>query len=306
MRRPRGRSGILAATLLLLAPVSVSFGQELEPGAYSPAPVGMNIAVTALTFNSGDLTFDPSVPIKDGQADIFLLVAGYIRTVPLAGRAASVALGVPYVHGDLQGTYLGEVQEAHRSGFADPRLRLAVNLSGGPAMTPREFATTPPAPTTLGASLAVSLPLGQYHSERLINLGNNRWGFYPEMGVRHLMGKWTLEGDLGVWFYTDNPNLRGKVRAQEPIGSLQFHAIYTFRPRCWLAFGANYFTGGRTSINGDENDDVQRNSRVGLAFAWPLNPRSSIKFAYSRGAITNIGAAFDSYGIAFQHVWGGK
>ena len=44
--------------------------QELEPGAYSPAPTGMNIVVVADTYSSGDLSFDPSLPITDASARI--------------------------------------------------------------------------------------------------------------------------------------------------------------------------------------------------------------------------------------------
>ena len=69
-----------------------------------------------------------------------------------------------------------------RTGLADPRLRLAVNLFGRPALNREEFAAREPS-TTLGASLMVVAPFGKYDSDRLINLGSNRWAFKPEIGV---------------------------------------------------------------------------------------------------------------------------
>ena len=290
--------------LLCLLVAARAFGQELEPGAYSPAPVGMNIAVVAVTFNTGELAFDPSGPISNASADIWVTALAYVRTLPVAGRSSSLSLALPYARGPLEGEFLGQQQNITRSGLADPRLRFAINLLGGPALAPRAFATTPPARTTLGASLVVSPPLGQYDSDRLINIGTNRWSFKPELGVRRTIGKWTLEGAFGAWFYTDNNDFyKGGHRSQAPLSSLQWHVIYTFKPRCWLALDANYYNGGRTTLNGKESQDLQRNSRVGLTFALPIDRQQSVKFTYNRGAITNIGANFNSFGLAWQYAW---
>ncbi len=277
--------------------------QELEPGAYSPSPVGFNLVVLADTYSYGDMTFDPSLPVEDATARINASAFAYVRTLGLAGRSANVSFALPYARGHLEGIYLGEPQALSRSGVADPRVRLAVNLLGAPAMTPKEFAAHRPK-TVLGASLVVSLPLGQYDPAKLINIGNHRWGFKPEVGLAHTLGSWTLEADAGVWLYTDNTNFAGgKTRTQDPLFSYQWHVIYTFKPRMWLALDANYFNGGQTAINGVAKADEQRNSRVGLTYALPVTAQHSLKFSWNRGAFTNIGGDFNSFGVAWQYVW---
>ena len=60
------------------------------------------------------------------------------------------------------------------SGFVDPRLRFSVNFYGAPALTLKEFAGYKQ-DLILGASLQVSVPLGQYDADRLVNIGTNRW-----------------------------------------------------------------------------------------------------------------------------------
>jgi hypothetical protein len=280
-----------------------AWAQELEPGAYSPSPTGFNIVVVADTYSYGDLTFDPSLPVSNATARINASAFAYVRTLGIAGRSASLSFALPYARGHLEGLYLGQPQALYRSGVADPRFRIAVNLLGAPAMTPKEFAANRP-DTVLGASLVVSAPLGQYDPAKLINIGNHRWAFKPELGFAHTIGQWTLEVDAGVWLYTDNTNFsNGKTRAQDPLGSFQWHVIYTFKPRMWLAFDANYFTGGRTVINGVPNQDEQRNSRAGLTYALPVTAQHSLKFSWNRGAITNIGADFNTFGVAWQYVW---
>ena len=277
--------------------------QELEPGAYSPAPTGANIVVVADSINSGDVTFDPSLPVTNGHANINAAATGYVRTFGFLGRSASIAVLEPYLRGNFEGLYLGQPENVHRAAFGDPSLRLAINLFGAPAMTPKEFGSYQPE-TVIGMSLVVVAPLGAYNSAQLINVGSNRWSFKPEVGVSRSSGPWTLEADAGAWLFTDNTDFAGgKVRAQDPIGSAQMHAIYTIQPRMWIALSGTFYVGGRTTINGMQNFDLQQNTRFGVTFALPLTQQQSVKLLYSRGAWTTVGADFQTVGIQYQYVW---
>ena len=82
------------------------------------------------------------------------------------------------------------------------------------------------------------------------------------------------------------------------------HVLRTFKPRLWAAFDVNFYSGGRTSVDGRPNLDLQKNSRVGGTFSFPVGPRQSLKVAYSRGALTTIGADFHSIVAAYQYLWG--
>lgn len=300
----RSRAFVTLISMILLSAWTVR-AQELDPGAYSISPVGVNILVLANTFNSGGVDFDPSVPIEQSKATINSSALGYVRTLDIAGRSSSVGFVAPYVLGHLEGVYLGQFQTVDRSGLGDPRLRFAINLCGGPAMRLKEFASYRPK-TNVGMSLTVGVPLGQYDPIKVINLGTNRWSFKPEVGVTHALGRWALQSYAGVWLFTENTNFfKGKTRTQNSIGSFQFHLDYNFRPRLWAAFDANFYTGGRTSINGVKNFDFQRNSRIGGTLAIPLNRRQSLKFSYSHGAHTTIGGNFNSIAMAYQYLWGG-
>ena len=303
---PRPLLACLTSALALFAG-NRAHAQELEPRAYSPSPTGFNIFAVAFTHNTGDLTFDPSLPITDASAKINLGALAYVRTLGIAGRSANLGIALPYARGNLEGLLLGDAVSAYRSGLGDPRVRLAINLRGAPAMTPKEFVARKPGATIVGASLVVSVPTGQYDSTKLVNIGNNRWGFKPEIGISRDFGRWTLEGAAGVWLFTENTNFYGgKTRSQEPIGSLQAHVIYTFKPRMWLAFDTNFYNGGRTSVDGVTKADLQKNSRAGLTFALPVTATQSLKISYSQGAFTSVGADFKSIGVAWQVIWRDK
>ena len=128
--------------------------QELVPAAYTPAPYGINLLSLATTYNGGDISFAPSVPIEETSANIFASTLSYARTLNVAGRSANVTVIAPYVIGELEGLYLGEPASAERSGIGDVVLRGGINLYGGRAMSPKEFQSFRPR-TMIGTSLTV-------------------------------------------------------------------------------------------------------------------------------------------------------
>jgi len=210
---------------------------------------------------------------------------------------------VPIIGGHLEGLYLGEPEEVGRFGQGDPRFRLAMNLFGAPAMTPQGYASYRQQ-TIVGISATVAPPLGQYDSSKLINLGTHRWSFKPEIGLSRTYGQWVVEAMAGAWFFTDNTDfLGGRTREQDPISALQVHLTYKFTRGMWLAADANYFTGGRTTIGGKQNLDLQRNSRIGATFSRALDRHQAIRMSVSRGAYTTIGADFTSIAFGYNYAW---
>lgn len=277
--------------------------QELEPGAYWPLAVRLNILTAVNNVSWGDLTFDPSLPVEAASARINTTLAAYTRALSIAGRSANAGIQLPIVGGHVEGLYLGVPSEVDRFGLGDPRFRLAVNLYGAPAMTPQAFATYR-LRTIVGASVTVVPPLGQYDDSKVINLGSNRWSVKSELGIARGVGPWILELMGGVWMFTDNNDfLGGRTREQDPIGSAQVHLTYRFNRNVWLAGDANFYRGGRTTVDGAPNLDFQTNSRVGATFSAVLNRHHSIRASVSQGAYTTIGADFTSVAVGYNYAW---
>jgi hypothetical protein len=170
----------------------VARSQELEPRAYSISPQGTNFVILGFTRFTGDVSFDPDLPIEDASSTLHTTAFGYVHTTGIAGRSASVGLVVPYVWGSVQGLVYGSFQQAHRSGLADPAFRFAINLHGGPAMNAAEFKDYKQK-TNIGASTVVIAPLGQYDPARLLNIGTSRWAVKPENGISQRFGRWYLD-----------------------------------------------------------------------------------------------------------------
>lgn len=305
-RTHQSRLALVVFAVLLIAglgPAGRIAGQQLEPRAYSVSPVGTNIIVLGYGRSTGDIAFDPSLPINDASATINGAFAGYFRSVDFFGRSANVSMALPYAWGNLQGNVGAQFQQVRRSGLGDPSVRFAVNLHGAPAMDLKKFSKYRQK-TVIGASVVVVAPLGQYDPAKAINLSGNRWAFKPEVGISRTVRKLYLDFYLGAWLFTANNNFQGHTRTQAPIASSQFHLSYNVKPKLWVALNTTFYAGGRTTVNGVRGNDLQRNSRVGGTLSYKLDRRQSLKFAYSRGAFTNIGADFQAVSVAYQYLWG--
>jgi hypothetical protein len=296
-----GRAELLFL-LVILAFAAEAGAQDLVVGAYAPAPVKVNVATFVYSFNKGDMTFDPALPVEDGKATIHAGAVGYSRSLNLAGHFSTLGVFFPIFDGTVQGLLAGKFESRTRQGLGDLAMRFAVNLVGAPAMTPKQFAAYRQT-TIVGFSLGVVAPTGQYDPSRLINLGTNRWAFKPEVGLSRRRGHWTVEVAGGGVFFTDNSNFNnGATRGQAPIAAIQGHVMYTIRTAFWVAADGNFWRGGRTTVNGVESTLEQRNSRVGFTFAVPIKNRQ-IRIACAFGAYTRIGGDFATIGVSYSHAW---
>ena len=277
--------------------------QDLEPRAYSPSPIGVNFAVLGFAHSSGDVLLDSSLPLSNVNVKLDASIAGYGHTFDWLGRSANVVAAIPIIRADASGDVGENRREVRREGFGDVRLRLAVNLIGGEAMTPAQFAARTPR-TSLGASIVVIAPVGEYDSAKLINLGAHRWAFKPELGLSQPIGRWYLEMYTGIWLFTDNDDFFGGHKRQEdPITTVQAHVSYTFRPQLWVAANATYYRGGKTTVDERKNDDELANSRLGATLSLPMGKRQSVKFSWSNGLATRNGGDFESFAVAWQFTW---
>lgn len=298
---------ILSASSLLVATAlsGMAGAQELAPRAYWPAPVGTDVLIVSYQRNTGDIVIDPSLPITGVESEIDFLQIAYQRAFDLFGRSASAQFSLPYADGFTEGIVDGEFRQRKTTGLTDARLRLAINLRGAPAMDVAGFQALRQDPKTIiGASLLVQAPTGEYDSDRLINLGTNRWAVKPAVGmIVPLHPTWLFEIDVGAWFFSDNDDFLGETREQDPVLSTEFHLIKRIRPGFWASLDANYYVGGETRVGDEFRDDLQRNSRAGFTLVFPIQGRHAIRTSYSTGLSTRSGGDFEMLSLSYLYVW---
>jgi hypothetical protein len=303
----QGRGPRLSVVLLTLALAALGAGaaaQDLEPRAYLNTPVGLNFLLAGYGYTDGGVATDPALPLQNAHLQIHSTVLAYARALNVWGTSGKVDVVVPYAWLSGSADVMGQPRESEVSGFADPRFRFSVNLYGAPALSLQEFVNYRQN-LIIGASLQVSAPLGQYDADKLVNIGTNRWSCKPELGISKAVGPLTLELTTGVTLYTDNHDFfGGKTRAQAPIYSVQGHVSYSLGAGIWAALDGTYYTGGRTTVDGVEGNDLQNNTRLGVTIALPVNRHTSVKLYGSTGVSTRTGSDFDAVGIVVQYRWG--
>jgi len=160
--------------------------------------------------------------------------------------------------------------------------------------------------------LRVVAPTGQYDGTKLINWGNNRWGFKPEIGYSQRWGNWVVDAYGAAWLYTTNPEFFSdnqyfpgtRNQSENPVVVAEGHLSYDFKPRLWASLDVNFWHGGETSLNGVANPQtLQRDSRIGATVSIPITKHQSLKVSYNNGAYINYGGNFQTVSIGWQYSW---
>jgi hypothetical protein len=291
----------LRIALLLVVSVSTislrAGAQDLEPRRWTPLPPGTNVVGGGVAVTQGDVLFDPALQVEDAEVEAETLGISYVHAFRLGSKLARFDITVPWQHARYTGLLQGEPATTARSGLMDPTFRLSMILAGA---KPDPGAKSN---TVVGAALAVIAPMGEYMEDRLINLGQNRWVFRPQVGFVHTRGRWSYELTASAFFFTDNDEFYGdSTREQDPLFAVQGHLIYAMsKPGYWLSLSAGYGGNGQSIIDGNRSDDDQRQFLSALSYGMPLGRKQGLKFAYVRSRTnTSKGSVTDTLAIAWS------
>ena len=264
--------------------VSPCFALDLEAGLWNHIPLGSNFVGVAYAYTEGDIGLDPLLLFEDVEMKLNTVGAKYIHTFEVWDKTARVDVTQAYKTGRWKGLVDGVPSVIERSGWSDTFVRFAINLHGAPPLRGKEFGAyraKAKNETIVGAGLVVRLPTGNYLDDKLINLGQNRFAFRPQVGVVHTRDKWTIEGTAEVAVYTDNNDFfDGKKLEQEPLLFTQAHLIRRLRPGESVSLSLGYNYGGENTVDGVDKNDRGQNTGWALKYAYPLSTQSGINIAY--------------------------
>lgn len=285
-----------------------NFAQDIEPRRWTPLPLGTQIVGVAYGYTDGEIFFDPVLQAEDATVSINAMAVQYVRPFKIGKKLARLDVLVPYSTAKWKGLLAGVPTTVKRNGFADPRVRLSVNLVGPDAMNAKEFreyVATHPVSTSIGASLAITLPFGKYFEDKLLNIGQNRFVFRPQFGIVHQWGLWSYEFTGSVFIFTNNGNFfNGGVRKQNPVFAVQTHLIKRFKNRMWSSLSLGSGLGGQSIINKQPNDDQRGDILGAFSFGFPIMKNQAAKLALVRAQTLNdIGANTTSFVLGWSIIF---
>ncbi len=296
---------------LLLTSIGLSLpclALDLEPRRWSHIPLGSSFAGGALVHTEADIFVDPALLLEDVEMRLDTVAAKYVHSFELGGRSARIDVTQAYQDGRWKGLLDGTPEVASRSGWSDTFVRFAANLYGAPPLAGKDFAdyrARTKDETIVGAGLAVRLPTGDYEDDKLINLGQNRFAFRPQLGLVVSRGKWTSELTAEVAFYTDNDDFfNGKTLEQEPLFFTQLHFIRSLGPGEWASLSLGYDYGGENTVDDDDKDNRRQNYGWALGYSYPLSRQSGIKLSYvSSRTRESTGLDTESLALGIVYAW---
>jgi len=303
--RPSSIAASLLGALLIGATAS-AHAQTLDPRSFVNTPVGMNFVLGGYSYSWGNVAFDPSIPIENAELTAQGGIAGYARAMNFRGLSGKVNAGGGFVCADGSADVKGVRETRDVCGMTDLSATASVNFIGAPAISLSEYPRYRQG-FLMGASLGVTVPVGQYDDTKLVNIGAHRWSFRPQLGISQPMGRFIFEFLGAVTFYTRNGDfLNGHKRDQAPLYSGQLNVIYTFRSGIWGAVGGLVYGGGRTTLDGVPAIEILGNWRLGGTLVFPVSRHNSLKLLGSGGLYARTGGDFTNLAVSWVYAWGGR
>ncbi|MFC2102209.1 transporter [Bacteroidota bacterium] len=280
-----------------------AFAQELEPRQLTNLPRGMYFAVAGYGYGAGSILMDQTIHIDDFKGELHTFFFSYATSLNLFGKSGKLDVLLPVGTGDWKYSYNDVEMKDAANGLGDMRIRFSVNFIGAPSLTPKAFEKYKPK-TVMGYSLQVFVPIGQYNSEQLPNLGSNRWCFRNSLGISYTYDQWIFELYAAVWLFTNNHRYLGdNLMEQKPLIGIKAHCARTFKNGMWLALNTGYGYGGRITVNHEPKDVVTSAIRLGFTYSVPFTVNHSLKLTGVTGIRLQQGGDFDAVSLTYQYRW---
>jgi hypothetical protein len=263
--------------------------------AYDNTPVGVSQLELHYTYVRSNASLDPSLAIAGADLNLNQGTIGYTHYFGVFHRLAWVEAAVPLA--GLDGSI---------AGAGDSSYQIAMLLTGGQALSISQFENYKPA-SSLGLSLTITAPTGLYNTNKILNLGSDRWSFKPELAFSLPFGpdqKWEFDAYGNVSFYTDNTSYRGReILRQQPLPGLEGHVSYSFNDRAWVSLNTRYSFRATTSVDGVSQNNAQQNFIVGSELNISLSPQNSLTFVFAKAIVHQNGPTTTGFSIKYDYTW---
>ena len=203
-----------------------------------------------------------------------------------------------------------------RQGLADAYAHVMYGLLNAPALPPKEFAgfmgqENPD--VVIFAMAGMFAPTGAYDTDRVVNIGTNRWTIRAGLPITaRLSESWapgkttTLEVLPTLDLFTPNndpvqPEFDFQVRGlpvgkaisrflpspsqttQDPLGALEMHLTHDISKKFWVSMDSYSKVGGSTNADGKSNDNQQLWTALGGTIA--TSPWNQAQLALTAGGV---------------------
>lgn len=296
----------MCLALAVLCAPHLALAQFTGAHNYDNSPIGVNQVELDYAFAHSNASIDTSLIVAGASLNLNRGNISYTRYFGFLHRLTWVEASVPLA--GLGGSVNGTNIHGSATGVGDSSYTVSMLLKGGPARSVAQFENYRPT-TTVGLSLGITAPTGEYDPNKVLNLGTDRWSFKPEIGVSHPFGteqKWQGDLYLQANFFTDNTSYRGKeILRQEPLPGVEGHLSYFFVHNAWVSVDGLYAFRGATDVNGVPQNNSQKNFLLGSQVNLSINDRNTLAVEFAKAVLHENGTAYTGFAVKYSFSWGG-
>jgi Putative MetA-pathway of phenol degradation len=295
----------ISTTVVILSLTTPAMAVDDGARAYWKLRDGTNVTsfqYLNLSMQAGDSQqFDPSqylYPNADTEANIF--IASWAHHMTLFNRPSSLSVSV--VGGDVDvdvDTSLsapgflppdvtpGPSFHQSASGYGDPTIQLDVNLFGtSPLISTVDLLNYEPT-WTVDAAVMLALPIGKYDSDKLVNMGLNRWYGRLAFPIKYHFGTFapgymsSFELTPSVWMFGENDDFMGQTLENDPIWQVESHLTYDFTRTFFGSVDLLYRSGFQSEISGVEVGSELDIGNLGFTLNYQSTDNLMMRTTYS-------------------------
>ncbi|WP_319523293.1 transporter [uncultured Desulfosarcina sp.] len=270
---------LIVAVLVAAFMLPVSAMAENDPRDAVPAPGGTSLFLFYYRDYTGSDVYEDGETLDDNadfdlQVGIFRLAhfwdvgGNWIWSADVLQPVASMNFDSDVLFPDNSG--------ANSSGLGDTTIATHINtpffLDNGKFKLGQSY------------GLIVTLPTGDYDSEKAANIGTNYYTYRLEATPVILMsGPFVFELTGEVNFYSDNDDytVANLKQEKDPSYQLQLHASYSFTDSFLFGISYYYLTGGETTVAGIEQDDEPDAQALRFSFGFQLTKNLQMLLQYN-------------------------
>jgi len=278
---------LLFLTLLFIVTVSA---QGDGPRSAQLAPTGV-FGIASKYVNLSTNISPATVLVKEADFEIQLFPVSAFYTFKIKNQFAQVIGVITPAQAKLKltGTAPGIPSSLKANGIADGFIGLKLGMVGAPGLGLQDFAQR--SPTFSMFSFLRFWYTGNYEAQEVLNLGSNRFTIQYSIPMAIPLNQnrermtW-LEITPGVRIFTPNnePQLliqKNKTQ-QKPLFQLETHLSHNFTKKIWMAANLHYQLGGRTILDGVDQDNQINMLGAAVSAGYKLLPYLSASVDYGR------------------------
>ena len=196
------------------------------------------------------------------------------------------------------------------SGFADPSIAFVTNLIGTPPLKSNVDLFNYEPSFSMDLALLLVVPLGEYESDKLVNLGLNRWYGRFALPLKYHFGVFSpgymssFELTPSVYLFADNDDfVDGHKLENEPLWQIESHLTHDFTSKFFASLDMLYQNGFQSKTDGTEIADNLEIGSLGFSFNYQIEDNIMIRTSYSSNVFGNKELETSFIRLQFVYSW---